>query len=147
MIIDKVQDPIATRIGPTVTGKLAHATPTTAPEVAGRREFFKYQDLLVGEATGGQMRAQVMSARKGMTQPTGWHYHVCESQFIYGLKGWVDLEFEDGRKIRLNAGESMLIPGGLKHNETATSDDFQILEVITPGEIGTVACDKPASLA
>ena len=29
-------------------GKLAYATPTTAPLVAGRRAFFKYRDLGVG---------------------------------------------------------------------------------------------------
>jgi hypothetical protein len=66
---------------------LAHATPQTAPEVAGRREFFRYRDLLVAQATGGRLRAQVMSASRGMSEPTGWHYHVCEAQFVYGLKG------------------------------------------------------------
>lgn len=130
-----------------VSGKLAHATANTAPEVPGRRAFFKYRDLLVKDATDGRMRAQVMAASRGMSQPTGWHYHVCEAQFVYGLKGWVDLEFEDGRKIRLQAGESLLIPGGLRHNETATSDDFELLEVCVPGDMGTVPCDKPASLA
>lgn len=123
--------------------RLAHATPETAPEVPGRREFFRYRDLLVMQATGGRMRAQVMSASQGMSRPTGWHYHVCEAQFVYGLKGWVDLEFEDGRKVRLNAGESLLIPGGMKHNETATSDEFELLEVSIPGEMGTVPCEKP----
>lgn len=127
-----------------VKGKLAHATETTAPAVPGRRDFFKYRDLLVGDATNGLMRAQTMAASAGMTRPTGWHYHVCEAQFVYGLKGWVDLEFEDGRKIRLKAGESLLIPGGMKHNETATSDDFELLEVTVPADMGTVPCDKPA---
>jgi len=125
---------------------LAHATATTAPEVPGRREFFKYRDLLVAGATGGRLRAQVMSATRGMSQPTGWHYHVCEAQFVYGLKGWVDLEFEDGRKVRLQAGESLLIPGGMKHNETATSDEFELLEVTLPGDMGTVPCARPAHL-
>ena len=23
----------------------------------------------------------------GMTEPTGWHYHTCEMQFVYVLKG------------------------------------------------------------
>lgn len=121
--------------------RLAHATPETAPEVPGRREFFRYRDLLVMQATGGRMRAQVMSSSQGMSRPTGWHYHVCDAQFVYGLKGWVDLEFEDGRKVRLNAGESLLIPGGMKHNETATSDEFELLEVSIPGEMGTVPCE------
>ena len=59
-------------------GKLAHATPTTAPLVAGRRSFFKYRDLGVTAASSGKIRAQVTIGADGMTQPTGWHYHVCE---------------------------------------------------------------------
>jgi len=128
---------------PTITATLAHATPATAPEVPGRRAFFKYRDLLVGQATQGRIRAQVMSASQGMSEPTGWHYHTCEAQFVYALKGWVDLEFEDGRTIRLQAGESLLIPGGIKHNETATSEEFELLEVSLPGEMGTVPCERP----
>jgi quercetin dioxygenase-like cupin family protein len=131
----------------TVLSKLAHATPETAPEVPGRRAFFKYRDLLVNDATDGQMRAQIMSATRGMSEPTGWHYHTCDSQFIYCLVGWVDLEFEDGSTRRLKAGESMHIPGGLRHNELATSDEFELLEVTTPGAMGTVPCDKPVHLS
>lgn len=128
-------------------GSMVHATSLTAPVVPGRREFFTYRDLMVAAATGGKIRAQVMSSSQGLSEPTGWHYHVCEAQFIYALKGWVDLEFEDGRSIRLQAGESMLIPGGMKHNEIATSTEFELLEVTLPGEMGTVPCDKPAGLA
>lgn len=125
--------------------RIAHATPESAPEVPGRREFFRYRDLLVAQATGGRMRAQVMSSSQGMSRPTGWHYHVCEAQFVYGLKGWVDLEFEDGSKVRLKAGESLLIPGGMKHNETATSAEFELLEVVLPADMGTVPCEPPAA--
>jgi quercetin dioxygenase-like cupin family protein len=126
--------------------KLRHATTETAPFVPGRREFFKYRDLGVTDATNGEMRAQIMSAVTGMTEPTGWHYHVCESQFVYALKGWVDLEFETGETIHLQAGESLLIPGGMRHNETATSNDLEILEVCVPADMGTVPCDRPESM-
>ena len=126
--------------------RLAHATAENSPLVPGRREFFKYRDLGVADASGGGMKAQVMSAIKGMTQPTGWHYHKCEAQFVYMMKGWVDLEFEDGRKIRLKAGESLMIPGGLKHNEVGTSDDLEILEVVMPADMGTQACDPPPGM-
>lgn len=124
-------------------GTLAHATPANAPFVEGRRSFLKYQDLGVSAASSGRMRAQVMSATAGMTKPTGWHYHVCDGQFVYALKGWVDLEFEDGQSIRLQAGESLFIPGGLRHNEIATSDTLEILEVSVPADMGTVACNPP----
>jgi len=112
--------------------------------VEGRRTFLKYQDLGVTAASSGRMRAQVMSATAGMTKPTGWHYHVCDGQFIYVLKGWVDLQFEDGQKLRVQGGESLYIPGGLRHNETATSETLEILELSVPADMGTVPCEAPA---
>jgi len=125
---------------------LCHATLETAPLVPGRREFFTYRDLGVTAATHGEMRAQVMSAITGMTEPTGWHYHVCDGQFVYALKGWVDLEFETGERLRLKAGESLFIPGGMRHNEICTSDDLEILEVSVPAKMDTVPCDRPEGM-
>ena len=124
--------------------KLA-VTSSKAPDfVKGRRDFFKYRDLGVTNASNGWMRAQVTSALTGMTQPTGWHYHVCEGQFVYTLKGWVELEFEDGTSCRLEAGDSVFIPGGLRHQEISTSNDLEILEVSVPADMGTVPVDPPA---
>jgi len=65
----------------------------------------KYCDLGITAASSGKIRAQVTIGAEGMTQPTGWHYHVCEGQFVYMLSGWVDLEFEDGQKLRIQSGE------------------------------------------
>ena len=125
--------------------KLAVTSAKTPQFVKGRRDFFTYRDLGVTKATDGWMRAQVTSALTGMTQPTGWHYHVCEGQFVYTLKGWVELEFEDGSNCRLEAGDSVFIPGGMRHQETRTSDDLEILEVSVPADMGTVAVDAPAA--
>lgn len=119
----------------------SHKAPDVIP---GRRRFFDYHDLGVTKATEGWMRAQVMKARTGMTEPTGWHYHVCDGQFVYTLKGWVELEFEDGTQCHLEAGDSCFIPGNLKHNEIRTSDDVEILEVCLPAEMGTVPCEAPS---
>ena len=121
---------------------VAHGT-DDSPVVQGRREFFTYRDLGVADASNGEMRAQVMRAAQGLTEPTGWHYHECEGQFVYAIKGWVDLEFETGEKIRLEPGQSLYIPGGLRHNETATSTAIEILEVCIPSDMGTVPCDAP----
>ena len=130
----------------TAGGKLAHATVGNANYVAGRRAFFKYRDLGVTDATDGKLRAQVTSATQGLGKPTGWHYHVCEHQFVYMLKGWVDLEFEDGTKVRLMPGDSLMIPGGMRHNETAKADELELLEVSVPAEMKTVACEAPSGL-
>ena len=78
-----------------------------------------------------------------MNQPTGWHYHECEMQFVYMLEGWVDLEFEDGRAVRFEAGDSFMIPGGTRHQEVRASDGVRFVEVSVPAEMGTVNCDPP----
>jgi quercetin dioxygenase-like cupin family protein len=123
--------------------KLAVASMENANYVAGRRAFFKYRDLGVTDGTNGFMRAQVTSAEQGMSKPTGWHIHKCQAQFVYMLSGWVDLEFED-RKVRINAGDSIMIPGGTPHNETGTSDQFELLEISVPADMGTEPCAQPA---
>ena len=97
--------------------KVAVTSAKTPDLVEGRRTFFKYRDLGVTAASNGWMRAQLMTAVTGMTQPTGWHYHVCEGQFVYTLKGWVELAFEDGTSCRLEAGDSCFIPGGMRHRD------------------------------
>jgi quercetin dioxygenase-like cupin family protein len=127
--------------GPTVSRK-------SAPEyITGRRAFFKYREMGVGDASRGKLRVQVMSAEKGLTEPTGWYYHVCEGQFIFMLSGWVNLVFENGDEIRIGEGDSAYIPGGLRHNETATSDTFELIEVLVPADLRTESCDPPDGMA
>ena len=59
------------------------------------------------------------------------------------LSGWVDLAFRDGDIVRIEEGDSMYIPGGVPHNEIATSDGFELLEVSVPADMGTEVCDPP----
>ena len=94
------------------TYTLAHATPETVKASPGRREFFNYHDLGVADASNGQMKAQIMKATQGLSEPTGWHIHVCDAQFVYMLNGWLDLEFAGGDTIRLEAGDSRLSDAG-----------------------------------
>ena len=128
----------------TVGQKVAHARIAEPVLVKGRRDFFTYRDLGVADASAGALRAQVMKSSRGMSEPTGWHYHECDGQFVYVLKGWVDLQFEDGRTLRIEEGDSLFIPGFLRHNEIRTSAELEILEVSAPGQMGTKPCDPPA---
>lgn len=141
---DVLTAPQAPVDGTELLKKLAYATPENAPLVPGRRSFFNYRELGVTEATDGLMRAQ-MTLATGVMEKTGWHYHICDSQFIYAARGWIDLQFEDGRTIRVGQGESLCIPPGLRHNETAISDDLELLEISVPAKMKTVACDPPAN--
>src|SRR6478672_4871359 len=90
----------------------------------GRRSFFEYRDTGLEKATNGNYRAQLMRATDVMDS-TGWHYHECDLQFVYVLKGWVDLEFEDGRSLRIEEGDSLFIPGFLRYNEIRTSAELE----------------------
>ena len=116
----------------------------TAPEMPGRREFFIYRDLGLNEATGGRIGAKTMKIKKAMSEPTGWHYHVCEAQINYVVKGWYDIAFEDGTEMRVKAGDFQYVPGGLLHAELATSDDVESIEISIPADMGTVAVAAPA---
>ncbi|MGH1489225.1 MAG: cupin domain-containing protein [Acidimicrobiales bacterium] len=109
----------------------------------GRRAFLKYRDLGLEGATDGRLRATMMRS-EAKNEATGWHYHQCDVQFIYVVDGWVELEFEGGRTERLEKGSSMTIPGGVIHNETAMADNFELIEVCSPANMGTVAVDAPA---
>ncbi len=113
-------------------------------EVAGRRSFLSYRETGITEATGGKLRAQFTVGKQGLSEPTGWHVHVCDAQVVHMLKGWVDLEFAGGDKVRIEAGDVLMIPGGVPHNETATSDEFELLELSIPADMGTRPCDPPA---
>ena len=111
--------------------------------VKGRRDWMKYRELGVTEASDGKIRAQVTSASQGLSEPTGWHIHLCEGQLVFMLRGWVDLAFAGGKVVRIEEGDSMYIPGNTPHNEIATSDGFELVEVSVPADMGTEPCDDP----
>lgn len=119
---------------------------STTPCAPGRRPFFRYRDLGLEAASNGRMRAYHSTAIAGMVEPTGWHYHTCEMQFVYVLKGTIVLEFEDGTVGTFGPGDSFFVPGGTCHNEIYASEDKETLEVSVPGKIGTVNVERPAHL-
>ena len=125
-------------------GGVAIAKQGEAAYVKGRREWMKYRELGVTKASQGRIRAQITSSSQGLSEPTGWHVHLCEGQLVYMLDGWVDLEFAGGKVVRLEAGDSAYIPGNTPHNEIATSDSFELVEISVPADMGTEPCEAPA---
>lgn len=116
-------------------------------DLGGRRTWMEYLDLGVTDATDGFMRAQRTRVTAEGHEVTGWHYHLCELQWVYVLQGWEDLQIEDGRTLRLEAGDSVLLPGGYRHNEVLMSSDLDVLEISVPAQMGTVNCDAPPAWA
>ena len=63
------------------------------------------------------------------------------------LKGWVDLAFPDGKTVRIEEGDSLFIPGGLPHNEIATSETIELIEISVPADMGTENCEPPDNIS
>ena len=105
----------------------------------GRRAWISYRDLGVEAATNGAMRAEIMHIDNAeSSRPTGWHYHTAEMQFLMVVEGWVDIEFPDDGVTRLKAGESLLIPGNVVHQELRSSEPLRLLEISVPAKMGSV---------
>ena len=127
--------------------KIVIGSALTSPLIPGRREHFQYRDMGLAAATGNLFGANVQIVGKELSEPTGWHYHICDVQFVFMLKGWLDLQFEDGTTRRLSAGESLYIQSGVRHNEIASSSEFELLEVQVPAGMKTVACNAPTGMS
>jgi len=107
-------------------------------ESDGLRTFFEYRDLGIGKATGGKYFAHVIRARQPCSDGTGRHYHELDFQMVYVLKGWVEFHYEGQGHVRLEAGDSVLQPPGIRHELTTCSDDLELIEITSPQDFGTV---------
>ena len=104
---------------------------------AGLRSFMEYRDLGIDHATHGQFRAHVIrikkdSAGKHELHTTGLHQHLCDFQMFYVLKGWIRFVYEGQGEKRFQAGDCVLQPAGIVHNELDCSDDLEVLEIYSP---------------
>ncbi len=134
----------STQIDPTM--KFVHSSLEEMTFKPGRRSWIRYRDLGVKDATNGGMSAQIMHINNAVgSKPTGWHYHTAPMQLNYVIEGWVKFEFAELGVVMVKAGESIMIPGGMVHQELCSSEPMQLLEIFTPAAFETVAVDTPAS--
>ena len=104
----------------------------------GLRSFMEYRDLGVERATHGQFRAHVIRIKKEHQgeahdlHTTGLHQHLCDFQMFYVLKGWIRFVYEGQGERMFHAGDCVVQPAGIVHNELECSDDVEILEVYSP---------------
>ncbi len=111
---------------------------------AGRRSWIKYRNLGIRDATDGAVSATIMHIDDASSsKPTGWHYHTAPMQFNYIIEGWVKFEFPDLGVVTVKAGESIMIPGGIIHQELCSSEPLRLLEVFAPAAFETVAVERP----
>jgi len=103
----------------------------------GLRSFMEYRDLGIEKATHGQFRAHVVRIKKDGPgahdlHTTGLHKHECDFQMFYVLKGWMKFIYENHGEQTFHAGDCVLQPAGIVHNELDCSDDVEILEIYSP---------------
>jgi mannose-6-phosphate isomerase-like protein (cupin superfamily) len=113
----------------------------------GLRSFMEYRDLGVANATHGQFRAHVIRIKKDGPgahdlHTTGLHQHKCDFQMFYVLKGWMKFVYEGQGERTFHAGDCVVQPAAIVHNELECSDDVEILEVYSPAVHETVKVER-----
>ena len=107
----------------------------------GLRPFFEYRALGIDKLTGGKVGAHVVRARAGHHADAPRHTHALDFQFVYVLKGWAIFDYEGYGQHKLVEGSTVYQPPGIKHQQIAQSDDFEVLEITMPAEFETQAVE------
>ena len=114
---------------------------------SGLRSFMEYRDLGIEQATHGRFRAHVIRIKpeaEGAHElhTTGLHRHECDFQMFYVLQGWIRFVYEKEGERTFQAGDCVLQPPGIVHNELECSDDIEVLEIYSPAVHPTVVLDS-----
>lgn len=126
-----------------------HNLASEANWTPGLREIFEYRDLGIKDGTKGDYVAHVIRAngRKVADEVQHWHIHDCTFQFVMVLNGWATFEYEGQGVHTIRKGDVILQTPMIKHREIACSEDFEVLEIVSPANFETRIVDAPESAA
>ena len=98
------------------------------------RASMTYRDLIPGRWDGRYVASHI-AVPVGGEIPDDVHHHDVEFQFLAVRSGWVDVLYEgQGDTIRMQPGDIVLQPPGIRHRVLATSPGFDIVEVGCPAD-------------
>ncbi|WP_025769747.1 cupin domain-containing protein [Thioalkalivibrio sp. HK1] len=122
-----------------------HAKASEALWNPGLREIFEYRDLGIEKGTGGRYIAHIIRAngKKADDEVQKWHRHHCDFQLVLVLEGWGEFEYEGQGIHRLEPGDCVLQPPKIRHREIACSEDFKVLEIVSPANFSTEITKAP----
>ena len=125
--------------------KFVHSVENGAEWKPGLRKIFDYRDLGVKGGTAGNFKAHVIRRNdaKGSDGVQSWHVHDCQFQMIYVLNGWATFEYDGQGKRTIKKGDAILQVPMIKHREIACSDDFEVLEIVSPADFVTQLVEPP----
>lgn len=126
-----------------------HSLAAEATWTPGLREIFDYRDLGIKDATKGDFIAHVIRHNGNETQDKvqNWHLHECDFQFVIVLNGWATFEYEGEGVKTIRKGDSVLQKPHIKHREIACSEDFEVLEIVSPANFVTREVEGPETVA
>ncbi len=123
-----------------------HALASDADWTQGLREIFEYRDLGIKDGTRGDYVAHVIrhNGKKTKDKVQAWHLHECDFQFVMVLNGWATFEYEDEGIKTIKKGDSVLQKPFIRHREIDCSEDFEVLEIVSPANFVTREVEAPA---
>jgi mannose-6-phosphate isomerase-like protein (cupin superfamily) len=136
----------------TMTGKqwsFVHNLASEATWTPGLREIFEYRDLGINTGTNGDYVAHLIrhNGKNTKDDVQQWHVHDCTFQLVYVLKGWATFEYDGEGQRTIRRGDCILQTPGIRHREIACSDDFEVLEIVSPANFATRVVEAPQARA
>ena len=94
----------------------------------------------------GQVNDQYVKLAKLKGEFT-WHKHDDEDELFLVVRGSMTLQFQDGKNIRLNAGDFHVVPKGVLHNPVAENECWvMLIETVTTLHTGDVVTPLTRSI-
>lgn len=126
-----------------------HNEASKADWTPGLREIFEYRDLGIKDGTNGDFVAHLIrhNGKKSKDEVQQWHIHECDFQFVYVLNGWAEFEYAGEGVRRIQKGDCINQRPMIPHREIACSEDFEVLEIVSPADFKTKIVDAPAEAA
>lgn len=127
--------------------QFVHNKASEAEWTPGLREIFEYRDLGIKAGSKGDVVAHVIrhNGKQVQSGVQEWHNHACDFQMVYVLNGWATFEFEGEGEKTIRKGDAILQKPFIRHREIACSEDFEVLEIVMPGEFETQIVEAPPS--
>ena len=111
----------------------------------GLRDFFRYRDLGIEDATDGKIIVQLVKAHNPPENGTGWHYHTADYHVVYMLKGWAKFMYEEVVTL-VEAGDCVHQVPGIRHYLFDYSPDMEFLEIVGPAKFGSIPVEGPCEV-
>ena len=125
--------------------QFVHDQADQATWTPGLRQIFEYRDLGVSEATGGDYVAHIVrrNDEEAEDDVQQWHIHECDFQLVHVLNGWATFEYAGAGVRTIRKGDCILQTPMIPHREIDCSDDFEVLEIVSPADFVTRTVDAP----